>query len=68
VIDDLETISPWKPRGIKIHGIADLTTRKGYVGAATYIRIKAKEKWGWGIDEPAIKDGKSIMKKSKATD
>jgi pyridoxamine 5'-phosphate oxidase family protein len=68
VIDDLETISPWKPRGIKVHGIADLTTRKGYVGAATYIRIKPKEKWGWGIDEPAIKNGKSIMKKSKTTD
>jgi pyridoxamine 5'-phosphate oxidase family protein len=67
VVDDLETISPWNPRGIKVHGIADLTTRKGYVGAATYIRIKPKEKWSWGIDEPAIKNGKSIMKKSKAT-
>jgi pyridoxamine 5'-phosphate oxidase family protein len=65
VIDDLESLSPWKPRGVKIHGIADLTRRTGYVGAATYIRIKPKEKWGWGIDEPAIKDGKSIMKRSK---
>jgi pyridoxamine 5'-phosphate oxidase family protein len=33
VIDDLESTSPWKPRGIKVHGIADLTTRKGHVGA-----------------------------------
>jgi pyridoxamine 5'-phosphate oxidase family protein len=65
VINDLESISPWKPRGIKVHGIADLTTRKGYVGGATYIRIKPKKKWSWGIDEPAIKEGKPITKKSK---
>lgn len=63
VIDDLESINPWGPRGIKIHGIADLTTRQGYAGAGTYIRIKPKEKWSWGIEEPA-----SVMKKSKATE
>ena len=68
VIDDLESTSPWKPRGIKFHGIADLTARKGYVGAATYIRIKPKEKWSWGIDEPAIREGKPVMTKSKAAD
>ena len=67
VIDDLESINPWRPRGIKVHGIADLTTRRGYVGAGTYIRIKPKEKWSWGIEEPAIREGKSVMKKSKAT-
>jgi pyridoxamine 5'-phosphate oxidase family protein len=67
VIDDLESTNPWRPRGIKIHGIADVTTREGYVGAATYIRIKPKEKWSWGIDEPAIKEGKPVMDESKAT-
>jgi pyridoxamine 5'-phosphate oxidase family protein len=67
VIDDLESINPWRPRGTKIHGIADLTTREGHVGAGTYIRIKPREKWSWGIEELAIKEGKSIIKKSKAT-
>jgi pyridoxamine 5'-phosphate oxidase family protein len=67
VIDDLESTNPWRPRGIKIHGIADLTAREGHVGAATYIRIKPKEKWSWGIEEPAIREGKPVMKKSKAT-
>lgn len=65
VIDNLESINPWRPRGIRIHGIADLTTREGYVGAATYIRIKPQEKWSWGIEEPAIREGKSVMKKAK---
>lgn len=68
VIDDLESISPWKPRGIKIHGIADLTARKGLVGDGTYIRIKHEEKWSWGIDEPAIREAKPVMQKRKATD
>jgi len=40
VIDDLETVDPVQPRGIKIHGIADITTREGYVGSGSYIRIK----------------------------
>jgi pyridoxamine 5'-phosphate oxidase family protein len=68
VIDDQESIDPWRPRGIKIHGIADLTTRQGSVGAETYIRIKPKEKWSWGVEEPALRDGKPVMKKSKATE
>jgi pyridoxamine 5'-phosphate oxidase family protein len=44
VIDDVEDINQWKTRGIKIHGIADFTTRQGYVGGGIYIRIKPKEK------------------------
>jgi pyridoxamine 5'-phosphate oxidase family protein len=66
VIDDLESINPWRPRGIKIRGIADLTTRKGHIGDGIYIRIKPEEKWSWGIDEPAIREGKPVMKKSRA--
>jgi pyridoxamine 5'-phosphate oxidase family protein len=67
VIDDLESTNPWRPRGIKILGIADLTTRHGYVGTATYIRIKPKEKWSWGIEEPALREGKPVMLKSKVS-
>ncbi|HEV8340998.1 MAG TPA: PPOX class F420-dependent oxidoreductase [Candidatus Binatia bacterium] len=61
VIDDLESINPWRPRGIKIHGIADLIAHKGYAGPGTYIRIKPKEMRSWGIEEPG-------MKKTKATE
>jgi pyridoxamine 5'-phosphate oxidase family protein len=66
VIDDLETVEPWKPRGIKIHGIADIITREGYVGSGRYIRIKPEVKWHWGIEEPATKDGKPNIKKTTA--
>jgi pyridoxamine 5'-phosphate oxidase family protein len=29
VIDDLRSIDPWDPRGIKIYGTADFVTRQG---------------------------------------
>ena len=56
VIDDLKTVDPWDPRGIRIYGTADIVSRKGgYMGRtghseATYIRIKPKKKWSWGIE------------------
>lgn len=65
VIDDLESVSPWVPRGIKVHGSADLTTRKGYVGAGTYIRVRPELKWSWGIEEPAMVDGRAVMRKPR---
>jgi pyridoxamine 5'-phosphate oxidase family protein len=68
VVDDVESPNPPIPRGIKIHGIADLTTHNGYVGTGTYIRIRPLEKWSWGVDEPAIQNGKPVIRKSRATD
>ena len=64
VIDDLETIDPWRPRFIKIHGSADIITRKGQLAESPYLRIKPKVKWSLGIDEPAFKDGKPVIKKT----
>ena len=29
IIDDLETINPWKVRGIKVHGLAEIVERSG---------------------------------------
>jgi pyridoxamine 5'-phosphate oxidase family protein len=50
VIDDLKTIDPWDPRGMKIYGTADIVTRQGgYMDRtghsnAQYIRITPKKK------------------------
>jgi pyridoxamine 5'-phosphate oxidase family protein len=51
VIDDLETVDLWRPRGLKIHGIADLATHEGYADPGTYIRIKPEGIWSWGIEK-----------------
>ena len=60
VIDDLKTIDPWDPRGIRIYGTADIVTRQsGYMEQtphpqADYIRIKPEKKWSWEIHEPVF--------------
>jgi pyridoxamine 5'-phosphate oxidase family protein len=60
VVDDLKSLNPWEPRGIRIYGIADIVTRQdGYMQqtdhpSITYIRIKPLKKWSWGIEAPAF--------------
>ncbi|MGB7634340.1 MAG: PPOX class F420-dependent oxidoreductase [Nitrososphaeraceae archaeon] len=55
VIDDLKSIDPWDPRGMKIYGTADIVTRQGGYMESTdhpntqYIRITPKKKWSWEL-------------------
>jgi pyridoxamine 5'-phosphate oxidase family protein len=70
VIDDLKTVDPWDPRGMKIYGDADIVTRKGGYMDGTghsnpqYIRINPKKKWSWGIDEPIFVEGRFNVKRA----
>lgn len=70
VIDDLKSIDPWDPRGIRIYGDADVVTRQGGYMDQTghsehhYIRIRPVKKWSWGIDEPVFADGKFNVKRA----
>jgi pyridoxamine 5'-phosphate oxidase family protein len=63
VIDDLRTVDPWDPRGMKIYGIADIVTRQGGYMEGTghsnhqYIRITPNKKRSWGIEEPVFVEG-----------
>jgi len=50
VIDDLESIDPWKPRGIKVRGKAEVLDHDGQFGQGKYIRIKPKTSVSWGIE------------------
>jgi pyridoxamine 5'-phosphate oxidase family protein len=65
VIDDLKSMDPWEPRGIRIYGIADVVNRQGgYMQqtdhpSAVYIRIKPMKKWSWGIDAPVFQQNAS---------
>ena len=45
LIDDMESIKPWKPRGIRIYGTADFVEREGQFGIATYMRIMPTVSW-----------------------
>ncbi len=54
VIDDLQSIDPWTPRGIRIYGTADIVERTGYVGRGAYLRVSPKRSWSWNVEEPAM--------------
>ncbi len=62
VIDDLATVQPWVPRGIKLHGTAEIV--EGADGKAV-LMITPDRHWSWGIEEAAYKDGKPTSRKVK---
>ena len=62
--NDLESVDPWVPRGIKVYGTADIVEREGHVGSASYLRIKPTVSWSWNVDSPSFVDGKFIPHKT----
>jgi pyridoxamine 5'-phosphate oxidase family protein len=58
VIDDLESVDPWKPRGIKLFGTAEVVEHDGMFGPGKYLRITPQTSWSWGIPGPKMKKGK----------
>lgn len=64
IIDDLESVKPWMPRGIKIHGDVDVVEREAKVGSRLFLRIRPRVKWVWGIDEPTLKDNQAVIRKT----
>ena len=58
VIDDLQSVNPWRPRGIRIYGTAEIVQRAGRLGAADYIRISPLVSWSWAINPSAPSAGR----------
>lgn len=48
-IDDLASVDPWHPRGIKLYGTAEIVTRDGRFGAKEYFAITPTVSWSWGL-------------------
>jgi pyridoxamine 5'-phosphate oxidase family protein len=72
VVDNLKSIDPWDPRGVRIYGAADIVTRQGGYMENTdqpnpqYIRVNPKKKWSWGVEEPVFVQGKFNVKEANA--
>src|ERR1019366_217924 len=60
VIDDLASVEPWSPRGVKVRGSA---TIEGLDGGHR-IRIEPEVIWSWGINLGAQKRFASIERRS----
>jgi pyridoxamine 5'-phosphate oxidase family protein len=53
VVDDLVSTRPWRPRGIRIYGTAELVHTEGQFGPGAYVRITPTTSWSWGIEPQA---------------
>jgi pyridoxamine 5'-phosphate oxidase family protein len=65
VVDDLVTVDPWKPRGVKVHGEAVIETAGN---GKPRIRITPTTVWSWGVNDNAEKVFASIEKRTASTD
>jgi pyridoxamine 5'-phosphate oxidase family protein len=54
VVDDLVSVQPWKVRGIKFLGEAEIVDHKGIFGPGKYLRIKPRVSVSWGVEEGAM--------------
>ncbi len=61
VIDDLQSMAPWKPRGIKVSGTAEVADHVGPFGKGKYLRISPAVTVSWGLEKP--KKGESTSRK-----
>jgi pyridoxamine 5'-phosphate oxidase family protein len=62
VIDDLASIEPWQPRGIKIRGSAVVEDNDG----RARIRIRPEVIWSWGLNTGHEKRFASIERRTVA--
>lgn len=54
IVDDLKTVQPWQPRGIKLHGRAELIER----GGRATIAISPTVSWSWGLIGDQFRNGR----------
>jgi len=49
VVDDLASTKPWRPRGVRIYGRAELVEIEGPFGPGKYLRIVPEVSWSWSV-------------------
>ena len=60
VVDDLASVDPWRPRGVKVSGKAEIMDHDGMFGPGKYLRITPSVTASWGIEpskerKPSVK-------------
>jgi pyridoxamine 5'-phosphate oxidase family protein len=60
VVDDLESVTPWAPRGVKVRGRTSIEDLDGVLR----IRIEPEVIWSWGINRDAEKRFASIERRA----
>lgn len=64
IIDDLVSVDPWQPRGIRIYGTAEGVELDGPFGRGHYLRVKPDISWSWDIDGSSFVDGRFVPRRT----
>lgn len=64
IVDDLESVDPWRPRGIKVHGVAEIVNHAGMFGTKDYLAISPTVTWSWGLGEQLFQGGNFAPRKT----
>lgn len=64
VVDDLASVDPWRPRGVKVRGRAEIETNDQ---GQSRIRVTPETVWSWGINEGAPKHFADRIEKRTVT-
>jgi pyridoxamine 5'-phosphate oxidase family protein len=64
VVDDVATVDPWAPRGVKLRGTASADTDPD---GRHVIRIRPETVWSWNINPDAVKHFGGIIERRDVT-
>lgn len=57
IVDDVESVDPWRPRGVKVHGVAEVRDLTGHFGPGTYLVVRPLLTWSWGLEGSVFESG-----------
>ena len=57
VLDDVISNDPWRARGVKVFGIAEVVQRPQDYAKEPWLKITPTTHWSWGIEEEVFVDG-----------
>lgn len=64
IVDDLESITPWHPRFVRVYGTAEVADHNGIFGPGKYLRITPEITWSSGIEGLELKKGNTWFLKT----
>ncbi len=65
IVDDVASVDPWRPRGVKVYGTAEIVQRDGRFGPGDYFAITPAVSWSWGLDADVYTDGRLTWRPRK---
>lgn len=69
IVDDIASLNPYQPRGIKVHGTAEIVHRDdGFFGHGEYFVVTPRVAWSWGVIAPTFQEGQFAPHKTVWTE